>query len=226
MKIEARDWAEALEFFGSIGAHNPVLSSPDFQKQSIQYLELLLQKNQEVNLTGAKDLSTAFWKHLVDSLALLSLGDLGTLVDWGSGGGLPGVPLALARKHSGDSRKVHFVDSVGKKIRAIEEFCVALELPNACGHIGRGELLLRSGSLGPVDTVVMRAVAPAERAYHWVSNHASQWILFLGPNQVQDWKAYGPRLLKAKMKIDDQKTFHLPRDLGERVLLRISKSST
>lgn len=226
MKIEARDWAEALAFFESIGVESLVLSSPDFQKQAIQYLELLLRKNQEVNLTGAKDLSTAFWKHLVDSLALLAWGDLGTVVDWGSGGGLPGIPLALARKHSGDSRKVHFVDSVGKKIRAIEEFCVALELPNACGHIGRGEVLLRSGLIGSVDTVVMRAVAPAERAYHWVSSHASQWILFLGPNQVQDWVSFEPRLKRAKMKITDEKRFHLPRDLGERILLRISKSST
>lgn len=226
MKIEGRDWAEALVFLGSIGAESPAFSSAGFQKQAVQYLELLLEKNQELNLTGAKDLSTAFWKHLVDSLALMACGDLGTVVDWGSGGGFPGIPLALVRKHSGDSRQVHFVDSVGKKVRAIEGFCAALELPNTCGHIGRGEVLLGSGSLGRIDTVVMRAVAPAERAYHWVSNAASQWILFLGPNQVQDWASYESRLKRAKMEISEQKRFHLPRDLGERILLRISKSST
>lgn len=226
MSISPADWAGAVSFLRSIGSQSAALNSPVFQESAGQYLALLLQKNEDVNLTGAKDLQTAFWKHLVDSLALLSMGELGNTVDWGSGGGLPGIPLALERKFSGSRAKVHFVDSVGKKVRAVEEFAVALGLQNACGHIGRGEVLLKAGAFGPVDTVVMRAVAPAERAIAWVSPLAKQWILFLGPSQAVEWRGYESRLQKLKMKISEEKSFALPRDLGDRCLLRISKSST
>lgn len=226
MTISSADWAEASAFIRGIGYRGNVLEDQNFQKQALDYLTLLLQKNQEVNLTGAKDLETAFWKHLVDSLALLSLEPLGPTVDWGSGGGLPGIPLALARKHSGDSSPVHFVDSVGKKINAVVEFASALELPFAHGHIGRGEELIRLGTLKTVQTVTMRAVAPADRAISWMTGSIPQWILFLGPNQVEDWKKMRNRLLRMGLHIHREEFFSLPRNLGERCLLRISKSST
>lgn len=226
MRISQSDWEEAISFLAGLGIDPAALRVPEFQKQALDFLSLLLQKNELVNLTGAKDLQTAFWKHLVDSLALLSVGDLGAMVDWGSGGGFPAIPVALARKHRGDPSPVYFLDSVGKKVRAVQEFCEALQLPNAHGHIGRGEELLRSGSLGAVDTIVMRAVAPAERAVKWVKPLAKQWILLLGPSQVQDWQGRSKELSRNGMKIVDERKFFLPRDLGERSLLRISKSST
>jgi 16S rRNA G527 N7-methylase RsmG len=226
MSISVADWAEASAFVRGLGYTGNVLEDRNFQKQALDYLTLLLQKNQEVNLTGAKDLETAFWKHLVDSLTLLSLEPLGPFIDWGSGGGLPGIPVALARKHSGDSNSVHFVDSVGKKISAVVEFCEALELPNGHGHIGRGEELIRLGTLKGVRTVTMRAVAPAERAISWMTGSVPQWIFFLGPNQVEDWKKMRSRLQRMGLQIHQEEFFSLPRNLGERCLLRISKSST
>ena len=226
MSISAVDWKEAASFLGGLGARAEVIERLEFQEQALEFLVLLLQKNEMVNLTGARDLETAFWKHLVDSLTLWSVPDLGSVVDWGSGGGFPAIPLALARKHSGEEFPVHFLDSVGKKVRAVEEFCQALNLPNAHGHIGRGEELLKSRSLGHVDSVVMRAVAPAERAVAWVKPIAKQWILLLGPSQVDDWRAQERELSRSGMKILDDKKFLLPRGLGERSLLRISKSST
>lgn len=226
MSISDESWAEAGAFLKSLGYDGPSLEDPEFRKDSLRYLDLLLQKNQVVNLTGAKDLETLFWKHLVDSLSLLSLGPLGVLGDWGSGGGFPGIPLALVRKNLKDSTPVHFIDSVGKKARAIEEFCAALDLVNTRVHIGRGEDLLGKGSLRPIETIVMRAVAPAEKAVHWLSHAVPEWILFLGPTQREEWKALDFLLKRKRLAASDLRTFSLPRNLGERCLLRISRSST
>ncbi len=226
MSISSSDWAEAGAFIRELGYKGNVIESLEFRKQALDYLSHLLQKNQEVNLTGAKDLETAFWKHLVDSLALLALEPLGSLADWGSGGGLPGIPVALARKHSGDKTPVHFVDSVGKKIKAVEGFCAALELSETQGHIGRGEELIRKGALSGVQTVAMRAVAPADRAIAWLDKRIPQWLFFLGPNQLEDWKQMRSRLSRMGFQIHPELSFSLPRNLGERCLMRVSKSST
>lgn len=224
--VPTSHWEEASAFLKGLGYTGSVLESPEFRFQALEYLRLLLQKNQEVNLTGAKDLETAFWKHLVDSLSVLSMEPLGITADWGSGGGLPGIPLALARKNTGDDTSVLFVDSVGKKIRALEEFAAALELKNCQGFVGRGEELIRSGELKNVASVVMRAVAPPERAIPWLSSKIPNWIFFLGPSQREEWQKEIPGLRKKGLYFHSEKKFDLPRNLGERWLLRISKSST
>lgn len=225
-EISSSAWDEAETFIKGLGYEGDVLQKPEFRREALKYLELLLQKNQEVNLTGAKDLETAFWKHLVDSLSILSMQNLGITADWGSGGGLPGIPLALSRKYSSDKTPVIFVDSVGKKVRAVEEFASALQLDFCSGIIGRGEDLIRSGQLRQVHTVVMRAVAPPERSIHWISSSIPHWIFFLGPSQREAWQGEIPALSRKRLRIVDEKKFNLPQGLGERWLLRISKSST
>jgi 16S rRNA G527 N7-methylase RsmG len=132
----------------------------------------------------------------------------------------------LVRKHEGDSTPVYFVDSIAKKVRAVEGFCEELGFSNTKGFVGRGEELIRSGALKSVNTVVMRAVAPAERAWKWVSGEIPNWVFFLGPQQSEDWKRELSKLEKRKMSARDEKTFALPHGLGQRHLLRISKSST
>lgn len=226
MSVSRADWADAVAFLTGLGLKAEVLERPEFQEQVLAFLNLLLQKNEVLNLTGAKDMETLFWKHFVDSLTLLYVEDLGAVVDWGSGGGFPAVPVALYRRYSGDRSPVHFLDSIGKKVRAVEEFCAALALSNALGHIGRGEELLKSRSLGRIDSIVMRAVAPASRAVKWIRPFGRQWILLLGPSQVDEWRSYSSELARSGMRITDEKKFLLPRGLGERSLLRISKCST
>jgi 16S rRNA (guanine(527)-N(7))-methyltransferase RsmG len=226
MSLPESAWGEAASFLAQTGYQGDVLANPDFRASALSYLGLLLKKNEEVNLTGAKDVETLFWKHLVDSLAILAVPNLGITADWGCGGGLPGIPLALARKFSGDSTPVFFVDSIGKKVKAVEEFCHALALENTEGFVGRGEDLIHAGALKAVSTVVMRAVAPAERAYKWVTPAIPNWVFFLGPRQREEWARELPKLTKRKMAVRDETTFALPHQLGERCLMRISKRST
>lgn len=226
MSLAESSWEEAAGFLAGLGYTGSVLRKPEFRRDGQRFLEILLEKNRELNLTGAKDVETLFWKHLVDSLAILSVSDLGITADWGCGGGFPGIPLALARKHEGVETPVYFVDSIAKKVRAVEEFCGALGLVHTKGFVGRGEDLIRSGQLVGVDTVVMRAVAPAERAWKWVTPEIPNWLFFLGPRQREEWQCEFPKLVRMKMKIRDEASFTLPHDLGQRCFLRISKSST
>ena len=219
-------WEEAAEFLFQIGCNGSALRDSAFWEEAQRFLGILLEKNQVLNLTGAKDLETLFWKHLVDSLTLLSFPDLGVVVDWGCGGGFPGVPLALARKYERDETPVFFVDSISKKVRAVEEFCQRLDLSLTQGFVGRGEVLIRSGQLRKAQAVVMRAVAPAERAHKWISPEIPNWIFFLGPKQRDDWERELPKLAQKKIIVRDERSFALPHDLGQRCLLRLSKSST
>jgi 16S rRNA (guanine527-N7)-methyltransferase len=126
----------------------------------LSYLDLLLAKNEQINLTAVRDRAEAVERHLLDSLAF-GLHAAGTarprvLVDLGSGGGFPGVPIAIAWPDC----EVHLVDSTRKKIDAVRDLAGAAGIPNLAFHWGRGEELGRGG--GPLaaraDTVVARAV--------------------------------------------------------------------
>jgi 16S rRNA (guanine527-N7)-methyltransferase len=222
--ISTGDWAELGLFLESLGDHSQLCKNSEFRADCERYLSLLLAKNDAVNLTGAKDLQTLFWKHLAESLALLSWEPLGEVVDWGSGGGLPGIPLALARRARGDTTKVHFLDSVGKKIRAVEEFAGELALEGSRFFNGRGEALISDGSFRGVQTVVMRAVAPAERARVWMSSAVPRWVFLISPAQVESWEKERAYLGMKKLRLTKKIFFDLPKEQGPRALLEYSKS--
>lgn len=221
--ISSSQWGEIRAFLEQSGDPLKLSSSPGLREQLSRYLELLLAKNEEVNLTAIRDPETAIWKHITDSLALLQWEDLGTVVDWGSGGGLPGIPLALARREAGISTPVHFLDSVGKKIRSIEGFCQALGLSQSRFFLGRGEDLIQRRELQGVDTIVMRAVAPAERAVKWIHPSLPRWVLLLGPQQLDQWKAEEKAVDRKGFRFARQSHFSLPHDQGQRSLLELLK---
>jgi 16S rRNA (guanine527-N7)-methyltransferase len=221
--ISTSQWNEIRSFLQETGDPLELASSSGLREALSQYLDLLLAKNEEVNLTAIRDPETAVWKHITDSLALLQWEDLGTVVDWGSGGGLPGIPLLLARREAGITTPVHFLDSVGKKIRAIEGFCQALGLSDSKFFLGRGEDLIQRRELSGVDTVVMRAVAPAERAVKWIHPSLARWVLLLGPQQLDQWKAEERAVDRKGFRFARQSHFSLPQGQGQRSLLELLK---
>lgn len=86
------------------------------QQRLLAYLDLLLDWNRHYNLTAIRDRTQAVHRHLLDALALVPVLGPGLLVDVGSGGGIPGLVLAIADP----ARPVVLVDSVGKKARFLE----------------------------------------------------------------------------------------------------------
>ena len=101
----------------------------------IAYLELLAKWNKTYNLTAVRDPLQAVSVHLLDSLAALGALPPGALADVGSGGGLPGIPLAIADP----GRRVSLNDASAKKGAFLRQAIIELGLANASVHIGRAE---------------------------------------------------------------------------------------
>jgi 16S rRNA (guanine527-N7)-methyltransferase len=103
----------------------------------LAYLELLAKWNRTYNLTAIRDPLQAVSLHLLDSLTVLrELHDLrGELADVGSGGGLPGIPLAIAEPE----RKVTLNDANQKKGAFLRQAVIELHLDNVDVHVGRAE---------------------------------------------------------------------------------------
>jgi len=103
----------------------------------MSYLELLAKWNKAYNLTAIRDPLQAVSHHLLDSLAVLrELSDrTGALADVGSGGGLPGIPIAIAEP----ARPVTLNDANEKKGAFLRQAVIELGLANATVHVGRVE---------------------------------------------------------------------------------------
>ncbi|MGH8766318.1 MAG: 16S rRNA (guanine(527)-N(7))-methyltransferase RsmG [Burkholderiales bacterium] len=103
----------------------------------LAYTGLLAKWNKTYNLTAIRDPLQAVSHHLLDSLAVLrELSDrAGSLADIGSGGGLPGIPLAIADP----ARHVTLNDASEKKGAFLRQAVIELELSNAQVHVGRAE---------------------------------------------------------------------------------------
>ena len=135
--------------------------SPEQRGQLARYLDRLLAANERFNLTRVRDRAEAEALHVGDALALLPHLPVGAfeLCDVGSGGGVPGVPLAIARPDV----RVTLVESVGKKADFLRETAEALGLANAEVARGRAESLANR----QFDVVTARAVASLGKLLVW-----------------------------------------------------------
>ncbi|WP_153130188.1 16S rRNA (guanine(527)-N(7))-methyltransferase RsmG [Dechloromonas hortensis] len=112
------------------------LDLPDAaQQQLLAFRDLLLKWNRTYNLTALRDPEQAISHHLLDSLAILPHVGPGALLDVGSGGGLPGIPLAIARPELA----VSMVDTVQKKATFLQQAAIELGLKNVSAHHARVE---------------------------------------------------------------------------------------
>jgi 16S rRNA (guanine527-N7)-methyltransferase len=101
-------------------------ASADVCEKLLDYLELLERWNTAYNLTAVRDPSDMIDRHILDSLAIAHYVSGSTLIDIGSGAGLPGIPLAILDT----SMVCTLVDSNGKKARFLREAVRALALDN------------------------------------------------------------------------------------------------
>lgn len=109
--------------------------SASAQTKLLAYLALLYKWNRTYSLTALRDESKAVSHHLIDSLAILPFVPPGKLLDVGSGGGMPGIPLAIARTELA----VTLLDSNSKKTAFLQQAAIELSLPNITVHCGRVE---------------------------------------------------------------------------------------
>jgi 16S rRNA (guanine527-N7)-methyltransferase len=105
------------------------------QQKLLAYLALLHKWNKTFSLTALRDPSLAVSHHLLDSLAILPYVADGALLDVGSGGGQPGIPLAIVRPEL----RVVLLDSNSKKTAFLQQATIELGLTNIAVHCGRVE---------------------------------------------------------------------------------------
>ncbi|MCY7313172.1 MAG: 16S rRNA (guanine(527)-N(7))-methyltransferase RsmG [Pseudoxanthomonas sp.] len=117
----------------------------------LAYLALLDRWNRTYNLTAIRDPREMVTRHLLDSLAMQAFVEDGSLADLGTGPGLPGIPLAIARP----GLQVTLVESNGKKARFLREALRTLGLGNARVAESRAEALDEPGAY---DAITARAL--------------------------------------------------------------------
>ena len=132
------------------------------QKQFSLLEELYKDWNQKINVVSRKDIEELYLRHVLHSLGIAKIQEFKagtTVLDVGTGGGFPGIPLAILFPDT------HFtlVDSIGKKIKVVEEVVAGLELKNVTAVNKRVEELKEQ-----FDFIVSRAVAAMPTFTHLV----------------------------------------------------------
>jgi 16S rRNA (guanine527-N7)-methyltransferase len=138
-------------------------------EQLDRYAHVLLEWNTKVNLISRKDENNIFTRHLLHSLTLAMsnvvepIPQHARVLDLGTGGGLPGIPLKIVRP---DLNMV-LSDSIQKKVAAVSSMISELTLTEIRSVCSRAEDLPRNGVTEKFDVVVTRAVAPLVDLVTW-----------------------------------------------------------
>ncbi|MFT3936367.1 MAG: 16S rRNA (guanine(527)-N(7))-methyltransferase RsmG [Chitinophagaceae bacterium] len=143
-----------LQYFGEF---------TDEQLQQLAALEeVYTEWNSKINVISRKDIESLYEKHVLHSLSIAAVFDCvpGTeILDLGTGGGFPGIPLAIFYPEA----KFQLVDSIGKKLKVVDAVVEATGLKNVTTLHSRAEEIKNK----KFDAVVSRAVAPLGDLWRW-----------------------------------------------------------
>lgn len=124
--------------------------------------------NSRINVISRKDMDQFYERHVLHSLAIakvIQFSNGSRILDVGTGGGFPGIPLAVLFPRC----EFLLVDSIGKKIKVVDEVCKGLGITNVKAMQTRAETVN-----GKFDFVVSRAVTAFPEFYGWVKNKLSK----------------------------------------------------
>ncbi len=141
----------------------------DHQKTQFSQLEeLYTEWNEQINVISRKDIDQLYTRHVLHSLGIAKVIEFEPntmILDVGTGGGFPGIPLAIMFPDS----QFHLVDSIGKKIKVVKGVAEALGLENLTAEHTRAEQVK-----GQYDFVVSRAVTKLKPFYQWVHDKVNR----------------------------------------------------
>jgi len=124
--------------------------------------DVYIDWNEKINVISRKDIGHLYLKHVLHSLSIAALFDFAegtSIIDIGTGGGFPGIPLAIYFPNV----QFHLVDSIGKKLKVVQAVTETLDLKNVTiQHIRAEEIKNRK-----FDFAVSRAVAPLKELWQW-----------------------------------------------------------
>jgi len=161
MRMESDRFNKIEQHMELILKYFPNLTEDQIQK--FEQLESLYQDwNLKINVVSRKDIDELYMRHVLHSLGIakvISFKDGSKLLDVGTGGGFPGIPLAILFPEC----SFHLVDSIAKKLKVVEEVITGLGLTNVKTTHSRVEDID-----GKYDFIISRAVAAMPTFVHWV----------------------------------------------------------
>ena len=127
------------------------------EEQFYNYMKLLLEWNEKINLTAITEQNDIILKHFIDSITINKyIEQSNSIIDIGTGAGFPGIPLKIMNQN----KKITLVDSLNKRINFLNEVCKEISLENIqCIHARAEELARDLEYRENYETVVSRAVA-------------------------------------------------------------------
>ncbi|MDP3352154.1 MAG: 16S rRNA (guanine(527)-N(7))-methyltransferase RsmG [Flavobacteriaceae bacterium] len=133
-----------------------------------QLKELYETWNEQINVISRKDIDELYERHVLHSLGIVKVQAFlpgSKVLDVGTGGGFPGIPLAILFPET----QFYLVDSIGKKIKVVNEVVAALELTNVKAEQKRAEEVK-----GDFDFIVSRAVTSMDEFSKWIKNKVAK----------------------------------------------------
>lgn len=141
---------------------------PDLTKEQVEKFsqlgKLYEEWNEKINVISRKDIEQLYERHILHSLGIakvMAFKPGTTVLDVGTGGGFPGIPLAILFPET----NFHLIDSIGKKITVVQNVAISLDLKNVKAEHTRAELVNDK-----YDFVVSRAVTRLAPFYEWIKN--------------------------------------------------------
>jgi 16S rRNA (guanine527-N7)-methyltransferase len=145
---------------------------PDLTESQLRQFEMLQEQytfwNSQINVISRKDIDLLYERHVLHSLGIAKVMKFNaktSVLDVGCGGGFPGIPLAILFPES----KFFLVDSIGKKIKVVNEISTAIGLTNIRAEHKRAEEIKEKFQF-----IVSRAVTEFPEFYRWVQNKISK----------------------------------------------------
>ncbi len=184
------------------------------KQQLLDYVALLVKWNKVYNLTSVRDPAQMLSRHILDSLSVLPYLDAPTLLDVGTGGGLPGIPAAIVRSDCA----VTLLDSNSKKTRFLQQVKAELGLHNVTVVHGRVEQV----SLPKFAIITARAFATVDDIIKLAGQHCEQngrLVLMKGVYPTEELQ-----FDSKEFRLQDVVSLDVPECEGERHLVRLIKN--
>ena len=186
------------EKFWNICSANNIILDPEQMKLFNSFHDNLKEQNQKVNLISRKDENNIWSNHILHSLTILKYTDIclkANCLDIGTGGGLPGIPLKIAR----NDISMTLADSIAKKVKITEELANDTGLKHLTAIRTRVEEISKENKF---DLIVARAVSKLEKILSWsrkLAKRNTKWVLLKGGDLSEEIEAARQKYPKLKI---------------------------